>query len=105
MEVDEQEVLVSASMAEAQRKEAEKLQAPEESKLRRTVRAATSDEGVRLHLRHLAQPVCLFGEDVVGRRERLKELVAARVARGLSDGAPEQLERRGGLCARRDRGW
>lgn len=42
-----------------------------------TVAVPTSDSDVRLRLRQLGQPICLFSEDPFSRRERLKLVVAS----------------------------
>ncbi|KAI8471206.1 MAG: WD40-repeat-containing domain protein [Monoraphidium minutum] len=78
--------LTEASQRE--REEQEKLLA--EFELRRKIRATlvpTDDAKVRDMLRQLGEPVTLFGEREMERRDRLKKIVAEREVTGL-DGAP-----------------
>ena len=46
----------------------------ERQKKAKTIAIPTNDVEVRIALRQLKQPVCLFGEDAIARRERLKEI-------------------------------
>jgi len=56
----------------------------ENKKIKRTiqVRIPTNDHQVKFRLRILARPICLFGEDTAGRRDRLKEFMTNLVELG-----------------------
>ena len=61
-------------------KHAELVRLYEETKIKSDFSAAvpTSDVQVRLQLRELGHPICLFGEDAFARRERLKLVLGGR---------------------------
>ena len=65
-------------IARAKRKQQEVLDLYERTKLRNDINIAvpTSDADVKLKLRELGHPICLFGEDAFDRRERLKVIIA-----------------------------
>ncbi|CAB3380054.1 Hypothetical predicted protein [Cloeon dipterum] len=48
----------------------------EKRKLKRQINVSTDDEEVKRNLRHLGEPVCIFGEGPAERRIRLRELLA-----------------------------
>ena len=66
----------------AKQKQREQLEQYELARARRDFTAAipTGDSEVRRRLRELGHPVCLFGEDAFGRRERLKLVVVTNGA-------------------------
>lgn len=45
----------------------------------RTVAVPTNEEDVKLKLRELGHPICLFGERAGDRRDRLRKIVAQRL--------------------------
>jgi U4/U6 small nuclear ribonucleoprotein PRP4 len=55
----------------------------EQRQLKKTLQVPTDDQKVRNKLRELYEPMTLFGEDKVDRRERLKEIMAIRMMEGL----------------------
>ncbi|PIO63323.1 WD domain, G-beta repeat protein [Teladorsagia circumcincta] len=56
--------------------EAELLAEFERRRRARTLMLPTDDVQVKLKLRKLNQPICLFGEDILDRRERLRALLS-----------------------------
>lgn len=61
------------------------LQLLEEFEKRKRAKAIvvpTDDSEVKVCLRAQGEPICLFGEDPANRRERLRELLSARLERG-----------------------
>ena len=64
-------------IARAKAKEREVLDLYEKTRIKAdiTVAIPTSDADVKLRLRQMGQPICLFGEDPFSRRERLKLLI------------------------------
>ncbi|KAI7686444.1 U4/U6 small nuclear ribonucleoprotein Prp4 [Sarcoptes scabiei] len=52
------------------------LEELERKRKARQIAVSTDDIEVRAHLRHLNQPMCLFGEGPADRRERLRQLLA-----------------------------
>ena len=56
----------------------------EERKRMRELAMPTTDKGVKLKLRSLDHPICLFGEEARDRRERLRELMANLESQGMS---------------------
>lgn len=78
--------LVSADLAELERR-----------KRAKSIPVPTDDGRVKLKLRELGHPICLFGEDAHDRRERLRELLSRlspdevqRVLASGEDGRAEQ---------------
>ena len=67
----------------AQDEHAQKLRAAEIQARARRIVVATDDSEVRITLRHLGHPITLFGEGAVERRDRLREVLAARQLDGL----------------------
>jgi U4/U6 small nuclear ribonucleoprotein PRP4 len=57
----------------------------EDKKRKRDLTLPTTDRGVKLKLRSLGEPICLFGEEARDRRERLRELLVR--AEDLPEGA------------------
>ncbi|KAF9576417.1 U4/U6 small nuclear ribonucleoprotein Prp4 [Mortierella alpina] len=66
----------SDSSKRARDQHQEVLEMFERRKRARTVAVPTDDKKVREKLRELGEPVCLFGEDNMDRRSRLRELMA-----------------------------
>lgn len=60
----------------------------EQARMARSIAVPTKESHVKLKLRELGQPICLFGEGPSGRRERLRRVM---VERGLKDGFPALL--------------
>ena len=52
------------------------LSAFEADKKARSIAVPTADNEVKARLRSLAEPICLFGEQAVDRRDRLRSLLA-----------------------------
>jgi len=75
---DEELLSLSATTRESQEKHAQNLKALEAKHRARTVIVSTKDEEVKAALRAFGQPICLFGERQIDRRERLKLLIAER---------------------------
>jgi U4/U6 small nuclear ribonucleoprotein PRP4 len=67
---------LSAATREIQEKHAIALRNLEVQKRLRTINVSTKDDEVKLQLRALGQPICLFGERAMERRERLKTILA-----------------------------
>ena len=57
----------------------------EDKKRKRDLTLPTTDRGVKLKLRSLGEPICLFGEEARDRCERLRELLVR--AEDLPEGA------------------
>lgn len=85
-----EQLMDSDVITRAKQKERELLRAYEESRVKGdfTVAVPTSDSHVRLRLRQLGQPICLFGEDALSRRERLKLIVASAKAGEMAAPTP-----------------
>ncbi|ETN76675.1 pre-mRNA processing factor 4 like protein [Necator americanus] len=75
----------AASDKKAERMEADPIESQHEAELlaeferrrrARTLTLPTDDVQVKLKLRKLNQPICLFGEDILDRRERLRALLS-----------------------------
>ncbi|KAF9905872.1 hypothetical protein BX616_000901 [Lobosporangium transversale] len=66
----------SASSKRARDQHSEILEMFERKKRARTIAVPTDDKKVREKLRELGEPQCLFGEDNMDRRSRLRELMA-----------------------------
>lgn len=64
---------LEAAEAESQ---AEALAEFERRKKARQIHVSTDDSEVKANLRHLGEPICLFGEGPAERRERLRQLLA-----------------------------
>ncbi|CAI8050160.1 U4/U6 small nuclear ribonucleoprotein Prp4 [Geodia barretti] len=58
------------------------LQEFERRKRAKAIVVPTDDSEVKVRLRDLGEPTCLFGEDPANRRERLRELLSAQLERG-----------------------
>lgn len=56
--------------------QAEALAEFEKRKRARTIQVSTDDSEIKANLRHLGEPICLFGEGPAERRERLRKLLA-----------------------------
>ncbi|KHJ78800.1 pre-mRNA processing factor 4 like protein, partial [Oesophagostomum dentatum] len=76
---------ILANDRKAERMEADPLESQHEAELlaeferrrrARTLTLPTDDVQVKLKLRKLNQPICLFGEDILDRRERLRALLS-----------------------------
>lgn len=76
---------VLASDKKSERMEADPIESQHEAELlaeferrrrARTLTLPTDDVQVKLKLRKLNQPICLFGEDILDRRERLRALLS-----------------------------
>ena len=76
-------------IARAKAKEREVLDLYEKTRIKAdfTVAIPTSDADVKLRLRQMGQPICLFGEDPFSRRERLKLLIG-KSGDGKSESGP-----------------
>ena len=48
-------------------------------KLARSVPIPTNDKEVKMRLRELGKPICLFGETNIDRRERLKKQLTSKI--------------------------
>lgn len=55
----------------------------EQKQLKKNLQVPTDDQKVRNKLREMYEPMTLFGEDKIDRRERLKEIMAIRMMEGL----------------------
>lgn len=66
---------LSAHNAEAVAQHDKLQRAHDLQKKAKTLPIPTNDRDVKLKLRELGQPICLFGEDAGMRRERLREKV------------------------------
>lgn len=64
----------TSSMLNSEKQNA--LEELERKRKARQIAVSTDDVEVRAHLRHLNQPMCLFGEGPADRRERLRQLLA-----------------------------
>ncbi len=66
----------------------------------RNLNLPTSDVDVKLSLRRMRQPICIFGEDAMARRERLREIVVKAYAEEgrapVLVHPPEKKEEKGG---------
>jgi U4/U6 small nuclear ribonucleoprotein PRP4 len=58
------------------------MQDLERRKMEQSIQVPTMDDAVRLKLRELDEPVCLFGEGNVERRDRLRSLLMERLEQG-----------------------
>ncbi|KAF9934407.1 U4/U6 small nuclear ribonucleoprotein Prp4 [Linnemannia zychae] len=75
LKVDDKYELADSSKR-ARDQHLELLEMFERKKRARTVKVPTDDKEVRAKLRELDEPVCLFGEDNIDRRARLRNLLA-----------------------------
>jgi hypothetical protein len=81
---------MESSYAEAvDRQKQDLLEVFEARKRARSVVVPTDDTQVKVRLRELDEPICLFGEGPADRRERLRQLIAEIVESGI---ATEQKE-------------
>lgn len=76
MASEEIEILPNASLNAARLARSEKLAKFEEDRVARSLLVPTDDQEVRQNLRARTLPICLFGEDAHGRRQRLREAMA-----------------------------
>ena len=72
---EDSQVIMDASQEKAQAEHSLLLASFEEKKRKRELALPTTDRGVKLKLRSLGEPICLFGEEARDRRERLRELM------------------------------
>ncbi|KAG0252373.1 hypothetical protein BG011_007014 [Mortierella polycephala] len=79
LKVDDKYELAESSKR-ARDQHLEMMEMFERKKRARTVAVPTEDKKVREKLRELGEPVCLFGEDNMDRRSRLRELLAKEAA-------------------------
>ncbi|KAF9429080.1 hypothetical protein BGZ76_001840 [Entomortierella beljakovae] len=86
LENDKPELADSSKRARDQHSEI--LEMFERKKRARTIAVPTEDKKVREKLRELGQPQCLFGEDNMDRRSRLRELMAKDLA---AEGGDEKM--------------
>ncbi|XP_053390817.1 U4/U6 small nuclear ribonucleoprotein Prp4-like, partial [Mercenaria mercenaria] len=63
---------------EYEQSQAELLAEFEKRKKAKKIQVSTDDSEVKAHLRQLGEPICLFGEGPADRRERLRQVIAAR---------------------------
>lgn len=76
---DEAELMeLSGATLQAQEQHAASLKALEAKQRAAAIVVPTKDEEVKLALRSIGAPICLFGERLIDRRERLKRLIAER---------------------------
>src|SRR5689334_4878862 len=68
------------------------LQELERKKMELSINVPTMDGQVRLRLRELQEPICLFGEGNVERRDRLRRLLLERLEQGEEEDWMEQDE-------------
>jgi U4/U6 small nuclear ribonucleoprotein PRP4 len=73
--------LTQASMATSERHQ-RALAELEKKKVARQIAVPTDDNKVKYQLRRLREPICLFGESIPDRRERLREMLAKKVNEG-----------------------
>eukprot|EP01048_Picozoa_sp_COSAG05_P006448 COSAG05_NODE_418_length_10011_cov_18.784100_2_plen_439_part_00 len=92
------QMIIDSTQQKAQAEHTLLLASFEEKKRKRELTLPTTDRGVKLKLRSLGEPICLFGEDARDRRERLRELMLhsdtleAGVAADPADPAEQRKE-------------
>lgn len=95
----------SASMQRKQEAYAATVRRFESKRATERVAVPTNDLYVKLRLRELGVPICLFGESKIDRRERLRDLM---LSEGIAEGMPVSLGKITGettlLDARKDGG-
>ena len=64
-----------ASSQEEQRAQKMAAEAFERQQKAKSINLPTSDPDIKLALRQMKQPICLFGEDAAARRERLRTVL------------------------------
>ena len=65
----------SAANEEALRTHKKLTDIYERQKRAKAINLPTSDQEIKMALRQMRQPICLFGEDAIARRERLRTIV------------------------------
>jgi U4/U6 small nuclear ribonucleoprotein PRP4 len=84
--------LIDSTQEKAQAEHESLLAHFEEKKRKRELALPATDRGVKLKLRSLGEPICLFGEEARDRRERLRELLVNSDSLADSTGAAEASE-------------
>ena len=71
----------------------EVLEEMERKKRARLIQVSTDDSEVKKDLRHLGEPICLFGEGPAERRNRLRELLSERGERKIVKSKPQRARK------------
>lgn len=76
-------LIVDKTQEKAQAEHANLLAHFDEQKRKRELALPTTDKGVKMKLRAMGEPICLFGEEARDRRERLRDLMVQMEQGGL----------------------